>query len=85
MKVGNANRTKAKSDPSIWTKKVYHIRVGVADNHIVLMQRCRRKIIYGKSKSEDILRLQVCGDHRGAYNARSHLYAGIHSTEIRYA
>ena len=31
IEAGNANRTKAKGGSSIWTKKVYHIRVGIAN------------------------------------------------------
>lgn len=33
IEAGNANRTKAKGGSSIWTKKVYHIRVGIAISH----------------------------------------------------
>ena len=31
IEAGNANRTKAKGGSSIWTKKVYHIGVGIAN------------------------------------------------------
>ena len=57
--------------------------------HVVIVPKYRRKVVYGKLRKDvgEILktvRLQTCGNNRGACNARPYTYVVVNTAEFMH-